>query len=329
MISHRLTKIVAVTATAAAALLGLSACSGSAGGATDALTLGFIPGQSTDPFFLSMQKGAAAEAKKLGVKLIWQGAPTWGSSVQTPIVQSINTKGVDFMVLDPTDATAMVPPIRQVVNGGTPVGVVDDTIDDTSLLKFQILADNQQGGAQAAAWINEKLGGKGEIGMLTVQPGLYSTDQRQIGFEKALKKYPGIKLVTTQYDHDSTTQATTLTRSMLLAHPDIKAIFAVNTISATGAAQGLTAAGRAQTGSGDSNGVWLIGYDAEPSEVTALKSGSIQALIAQKPAMEGKLAVDYAYYQHKGQTSKVKKLVQLDNVLITKETMTENSKWFY
>ena len=40
------------------------------------LTFYLIPGISTDAFYTTMHKGAAAAAKKLGVKLVFQGSPT-------------------------------------------------------------------------------------------------------------------------------------------------------------------------------------------------------------------------------------------------------------
>ena len=36
------------------------------------LTIAFVPGQTTDPFYVTMERGASAEAKKLGIKLLWQ-----------------------------------------------------------------------------------------------------------------------------------------------------------------------------------------------------------------------------------------------------------------
>ena len=39
-------------------------------GSQKQVTIGFVPGETTDPFFISMEVGAQQEAQKLGVKLV-------------------------------------------------------------------------------------------------------------------------------------------------------------------------------------------------------------------------------------------------------------------
>lgn len=56
------------------------------------VTIGFVPGMTTDPFFISMEVGAQQEAQKLGVKLVWQGASQYSPSAQTPYINAMVTK---------------------------------------------------------------------------------------------------------------------------------------------------------------------------------------------------------------------------------------------
>jgi ribose transport system substrate-binding protein len=46
---------------------------------------------------------------------------------------------------------------------------------------------------------------------------------------------------------------------------------------------------------GKSGKVKIVGFDAEPDEITALKQGTVQGLIAQSPFVIGTNAVDQAY----------------------------------
>ena len=62
----------------------------------------------------------------------------------------------------------------------------------------------------------------------------------------------------------------------------------------------------------------IAGYDAEPVEITLLKQGVIDILVAQDPALEGELGVQYAYDALTGHKSLIPtKEVLLPNVVIT------------
>lgn len=313
--------------------VGVAGCGG--GGAPTAsgpkqYTIALVPGITTDPFYLSMKAGAEHEAKKLGVKLIWAGASQWSYEQQTPVVNSLVAKKVNFLLIAPTDVNAMQPPIQNAVNAGIPVGTVDTTINDTKLLKFRITSNNISGGAYAADWLAKKIDYKGDVALINVEPGIYTTDLRQQGFLQEIKKYPNVKVVSIQYDNDQVTTAESEIESILLKYPNLKGVYATNTMSGTGVAAGLAARGKIQNASNPSpDKVWLIAYDAEPPEVKDLNKGWIQALIVQKPYLEGEMGVKYAYDYLTGHKSQIQKSVFLTNVLATQANEPTTSKWFY
>ena len=116
--------------------------------------------------------------------------------------------------------------------------------------------------------------GGGEVLVVNVKPGVSTTDQRQAGFEAAAKADPKFKYVGTQFDQDSASIAAQVTLAALQKNPGIVGIFAANLFSAQGAATGVRQAGK-------SGKVKIVGFDAEPNEITALQQGTVQALIAQ------------------------------------------------
>lgn len=299
-----------------------SAGSTSSGNSNKNITIGFIPGVTTDPFFISMQAGAQAEAQKLGVTLLWQGASQYTPSQQTPYVDSMISRKVSALAIAPTDATAMIPPIQRAVNAKIPVITVDSTITNKSLLTAEVTADNVQGGQAAADILAKQINDKGTVVVLAPTPGITTDNERVQGFEQEIKKYPNIKFVGVQYDNEQNTQAATLAQQMILRYPDLAGIFGTDDTSASGAAAGVRSAGK--TGK-----VQVVAYDAEPAEVTDLQSGLISALIAQKPYEEGQLAVQYAYDAATGQTSKIQKSTVLPNVTIDKSNLSQNQQWVY
>ena len=56
--------------------------------------------------------------------------------------------------------------------------------------------------------------------------------------------------------------------------------------------------------------------------VTMLKNGTLQILIAQKPALEGQMAVQFAHDYLTGHKSAITKVVQLANVVMTPQNIS-------
>jgi ribose transport system substrate-binding protein len=129
--------------------------------------------------------------------------------------------------------------------------------------------------------------GGGQVLVVNVKPGVSTTDQRQAGFAAAAKADSKFSYVGTQFDQDSASVAAQVTLAALQKNPHIVGIFAANLFSAEGAATGVRQAGK-------SGQVKIVGFDAEPDEITALQQGTVQALIAQSPYVIGTNAVDQA-----------------------------------
>ena len=73
----------------------------------------------------------------------------------------------------------------------------------------------------------------------------------------------------------------------------------------------------------------LVGFEAGPKEIQLIKEGVLKATVAQKPAEEAKLAVDYSYYQASGQIDKIKKKVVLGDVLIDASNVDSMTEYYY
>ena len=171
---------------------------------------------------------------------------------------------------------------------GIKVVLVDTTLTDPSGAVSQIASDNLAGGGYAFRAIQQLVPGGGEVLVVNVKPGISTTDQRTQGFANAAKADPKFKYVGVQYDQDSASVAAQVTLAALQKNPGIVGIFATNLFSAEGAATGVRQAGK-------SGKVKIVGFDADPDQITALKQGTVQALIAQHPYDIGTNAVDQAY----------------------------------
>ena len=316
-------KPAALAAALAVACLVVAACGddngdgGGGGGGSKKMTL--LAGVKGDEFYITMNCGAQAEAKKQGVSLDFQGPDQFDPTLQTPIVNAVAAKKPDALLVAPTDSKAMYSPIKQVSDAGSKVVLVDTTLDQADFAVSQIASDNEGGGRAAAKALAEQIGGKGKVFVVNVKPGISTTDLRAKGFEEEAKKL-GLTYVGVDYSNDQPDKAAAIVKAQLAKNPDLKGIFATNLFSAEGAASGLREAGKQDT-------VKIVSFDAGPKQVKDLKDGLLQALVAQKPADIGAQGVQQAVAALDGKPTK--KVIQTGSVILTKDNLAENQDAIY
>jgi ribose transport system substrate-binding protein len=248
----------------------------------------FIQGVAGDGFYVTMGCGIQAEAKKLGnVTVNIQGPAKFDPTLQNPIIESVTAAKPDALLIAPDDVSASATPVDAAMHAGIKVVLVDTTLSDPAGAVSQISSDNTAGGADAFAALQQLVPGGGQVLVVNTQPGISTTDQRTAGFAAAAKADSKFSYVGVQYDNDTASLAAQVTLAALQKNPGIVGIFATNLFSAEGAATGIRQAGK-------SGKVKIIGFDAEPDEITALQQGTVQALIAQQPYSIGTQAVDQA-----------------------------------
>jgi ribose transport system substrate-binding protein len=278
-----------------------------------------IAGVKGDEFYITMNCGAQAKAKELGVTLDFQGPDKFDASLQTPVVNAVAAKKPDAVLVAPTDTKAMYAPIKQLADAGTKVALVDTTLEQADFAVSQIASDNEGGGKAAADTLSKLIGGKGKVFVVNVKPGISTTDARGKGFEAGAKA-AGLTYVGQEYDDDDPAKAASVTKAALAKNPDLKGIFATNLFSAEGAASGIREAGKLGK-------VKIVGFDAGPKQVEDLKNGIVQALIAQKPAEIGADGVQQAYNALTGKPTE--KQIGTGSVAITKDNLAENAAALY
>jgi ribose transport system substrate-binding protein len=283
------------SSTAAAGGSSSAAAGGSSSGKSYKMT--FIQGVAGDGFYVTMGCGIQSEAKKLGnVTVNIQGPSQFDATLQNPIIESVTATHPDAILIAPDDVSASRPPIAQAMSAGIKVVLVDTTLTDPSGAVSQISSDNTAGGADAFAAVKQLVPGGGQVFVVNTKPGISTTDERTAGFAAAAKADSKYSYVGVQYDNDTAALAAQVTLAELQKNPGITAIFATNLFSAEGAATGIRQAGKAGK-------VKVVGFDAEPDEITALQQGTVQALIAQSPFVIGTSAVDQAVAALSGKTT--------------------------
>jgi len=313
---------VTVTGVAVIALAAGAAGCGSSGsggsGTSSPKTMELIVGTKSDDFYVTMECGAEAEAKKLGVKLTVTGPATFSVPQQKPLIDSAEVTKPDALIVAPTDSAALDPDLLKVQKAGTKVIFVDTSSANTAIGLSRISSDNAQGGRLAADTLGNLIGGKGTVAVISVAKGVSTTDARVQGFDQEMAaKFPNVKLLAEQNDDaDSVSTATSFIEGDMAANPDLAGAFAANVITAQGAASGIAHAGK--TGK-----VKLATFDADPTQMSMMNAGTIQLAIAQEPALEGSDGVQQALNAIEGKP--VTKNIATPLIAITPANMTSSS----
>lgn len=267
-------------------------------------TIALIPGLTTDPFYITMHKGAEEAAKVLGVNLVFQGAPDFNPVTQVPVLNAIIGRKPDAILIAPTDKNQLVEPLKKAMEAGIPVITVDTFIGtghyqtgsgDADFPISYIASDNVLGGAIAARALAKAIGDKGKVYVSNVKPGISTTDQREQGFKEEMKKHPDITVLDTQFNDDDANKSASQLQSVYARNSDLAGVFGANLFSALGAANGVKQAGV-------SGKVKVVAFDAPKSLVGEITSGNVDIAIAQHPAEIGYFGVMSAYAHLKGQS---------------------------
>ncbi len=240
----------------------------------------FIQGVTGDNFYITMQCGIEAQAKALGVTVDTQGANKFDPTLQKPVLDAAVASKPDAILIAPTDVKAMQAPLASAAAAGIKIVLVDTTVNDPSFAVSQVASDNLGGGKAAFDAIKGLAPNGGKVLVISVDPGISTTDARVKGFEDAAKADSSFEYLGVQYSHNDPATAAQLVTAALQKDPDIVGIFATNLFAAEGSATGIQQAGKKDQ-------VKIVGFDAGPDQIKALKDGVVQALVAQQPATIG------------------------------------------
>ena len=247
-------------------------------------TLGVVISTLNNPFFVTLKDGAEEKAKELGVELVIYDAQD-DSAKMTSSMEDLIQKKVGAILVNPTDADAVVPSILAANAAGIPVLTIDRGATSGEVVTH-IASDNVAGGKMAGEFLAEKIGGKGKVVELVGIPGTSAARDRGKGFHEAMEGYPGIKIVASQAADFNRDRGLAVFENILQAQPEIDGVFAHNDGMVLGAIAAAEAAGR--------KGIVFVGFDAVDDAVKAVKDGRLAATVAQQPKEMGLLGVEYA-----------------------------------
>jgi len=294
----------------------------SASAAEKAYTLAVIPKGTTHEFWKSINAGAfkarqELNEKGLKVEVIWKGPLKEDDrDQQIQVVENFMSRRVNGIVLAPLDSQALVRPVHSAISAKVPVVVMDSDLNSDRYVSF-VATDNFKGGVMAGEHLAKLLGGKGNVILLRYQVGSASTENREKGFLEAIRKFPEIKLISSdQFAGPTRETGYQVSQNLLNRYGrEVDGIFCPCEPPTIAMAMALRNIGKA------GGKVKMVGFDAGSQSVQDLKNGDVQGLIVQNPVLMGYTAVMTMMKHLQGQ--QVEKRVDTGVYLVTRENMEQ------
>jgi fructose transport system substrate-binding protein len=298
----------AATALGLVATFGLTAACSSGASGSGGIKVALILKEFTNPYWISMENTAKAEAKKLGVSLqVTAGNTDDDTTSQINQINQAIAAG-DKGIIIALNGDAVNNALIKAKQAGLIVVAVDTPPIPPSVADVTYATDNTQAGLLDGKWMAAKLdGGSADIAMLddladqviTVDVdrdhgflqgmGIPVGDPNVNGKEPTSGHYTGgkggsYKIACQLPTQGAQTGGQSAMETCLSKDPNINVVYAINEPAAQGAAKALATAGKKD--------VTIVAIDGGCSNLSYISSKQIGATAGQFPGKMAKLGVD-------------------------------------
>jgi ribose transport system substrate-binding protein len=159
-------------------------------------------------------------------------------------VEDLVTKGIDALIIATVNTEALNRTLRKAIKAGIPVILHERSVSDPNAYSAWMSVDNVEQGRIQFRFIAEQLGGKGNIVIMHGLPGIGPTVDQNQGYADIQKKYPGIKVLATEYCSYSRQMGKTKMENVLQAYPNIDGVLNNSGLHGIGVFEAAKEAGR-------------------------------------------------------------------------------------
>jgi len=256
-------------------------------------TIAVFTKNRTNPAYDAARLGAEQVAARNGARVL-HFVPDKPDDIdqQIALVERAIAARPDAMVFVPVDLTALDDSVRKVNAAGIPVVNYLNRLPTGRFVSF-VGSDDYRLGYDIAAYLFRHLGGEGDVAMMEGVPGAVTSRERLRGFLDAAAEWPGIRITATPPGNYQETTARRVMTEFLAAAPRLAGVLSANDVMSLGIIAALEAAGRS---------VPVIGVNALPEAITAIKSGKLLATVDFDAMKIGGAATEAAIRHLRGET---------------------------
>jgi ribose transport system substrate-binding protein len=249
------------------------------------IRIAYMPPATEFNYYIAIGEGIKAAATAAGVETFML-APQSGSDIngQMGMIQDVITQDVDAIILSTHDEGAAAPLVKQAVDKGIAVIIVNSDIANFPTPVHGVVGYSQRKGThKIGEYLLNKLGGKPvNVAVIEGLPGYHSTE-RCGGFLDAVKGKPGITIKTSIPGGWNVEGGNTAGMDLLQANPDVNVIFAANDYMIMGAAVAAKSLGKKD--------LVLLGNDGDTAALEQINDGTVTATVNTTPFVMGQVAL--------------------------------------
>ena len=258
---------------------------GAAAGAQPRVVLILKTREASISFWNTLRDGAKRAANDLGIDLSIRG-PRDEQQVdeQIGILASAVDESPAAIVLAAADFERLIPGIRAARKAGIPVVTVDSFVSSNDA-NTKIGTDNLTLGRKAAEAVLRRVPAGAEVGVINYIRESSTGRDRETGLLSELRNR--VALLPTLYCGADADVAYRQAKDLLVTHPRLGGLVALNEPTSEGVGRALAEAGKARD-------VVLVAVDQSFELVKRLEDGTIRDLLVQQPFNMGYLGVQAA-----------------------------------
>jgi ribose transport system substrate-binding protein len=233
-------------------------------------TIAVFTKNRTNPAYTAARLGADRVAARLGARVAHY-VPEKPDDVmeQRTLVERAIAGRPDAAVFVPVHATAMSDSVRKLNAAGIPTVNYLNRLTEGRFVTY-VGSDDYQLARDIATHLFQRIGGKGDIVILEGVPAAVTSQERLRGFHDAVRDSPGIRIAASRAADYQQETARSVTAGLLAGLPRVDGILCANDVMALGAIEALKDAGRR---------IPLVGVNAIPEAISAIKSGRLLATV--------------------------------------------------
>lgn len=268
-------------------------------------------------FPAAIAKKMVQEAKEKGAEIIiYDGKDSaWK---QLSDVKELIEKKVDIIILNPVDADRSAMCVELAEKANIPILGVNAVVNKSDKLLTYVGSNDLEAGEIEMKFIAERIKGEGNVVIINGVTGQSSQIQRTQGILNILRGYPNIKILEEKTGNWSREEGYELIKKWYEKHGNkISAIVSQNDEMALGAIRFLEEKKLIGT-------IPIVGVDAIPDALQAVKEGKLDATVFQDAEGQGKLAVDLAIKIINNES--IARTYYIPFRLVTKENISQYTK---